>query len=149
MNLKTKIVQQLASELDHKIQAAIAAITSAKESRNNDTKSSAGDKYETGREMMQMEIDKSEHQLHKTVHLKEELARVHLHKENQKVEFGSLVFTNHENYFIAIAAGKVHVEGETYYAISLASPIGMLLKDKIVGQTVQFQGREIKITAIV
>ena len=58
--LKEQILNQLLTQLDQKTETAKTAIESAKESRDNDTKSSAGDKFETGREMMQMEIDKNE-----------------------------------------------------------------------------------------
>jgi len=68
--MKQLIHNQLLTDLDKRIKSAKEFIESAKESRDNDTKSSAGDKFETGREMMQMEIDKNETQLRKALKLK-------------------------------------------------------------------------------
>ena len=80
--------------------------------------------------------------------LKKELARVPSQKTFQRVEFGSLVSTDKERYFISIGLGKVDIEGETYYVISLASPMGNVLKDKVVGDSIAFQGRTIIIKSI-
>ena len=136
------------SLLASKIDDARQTIASAKESRNNDTKSSAGDKYETGRAMIQMEIDNNEIQLDKALQQQEELSKIDLKRLNEKVGPGSLVITNHETYFIAIAMGKIIVDGNPFYAISLASPIGMLLKNKAAGEHVEFMGRKLVIKVV-
>ena len=57
--LKSLVYHKILMELDRKIEVINKAIVLAKDSRNNDTKSSAGDKFETGREMMQIEIEKN------------------------------------------------------------------------------------------
>ena len=61
------IKKALQGALHHKIEEQLAslrkAISSIEESKLNETKSSAGDKFETGRAMMQMEQDKTESQL--------------------------------------------------------------------------------------
>lgn len=128
--------------LAEKAEMTLHSIKSAKESRNKDTKSSAGDKYETGRAMIQIEIEKNEVQLSKTMNLQKELSKIDLIKEFNKVEFGSLIQTNHGIYLISIGLGKIVVNNTAYYAISLASPIGQVLRDKIIGDEVQFQGRQ-------
>ncbi len=65
--IKQLVYNKILKILDDKIEILKEEIESTKESRNNDTKSSAGDKYETGRAMMQIELDKNEAQLNKTV----------------------------------------------------------------------------------
>jgi len=149
MELKGLVYHKILEELDRKIEVIRASITSAKDSRNNDTKSSAGDKYETGREMMQIEIEKNEVLLSQTAKQRKELARIDITEEFNKVAFGSLVVTDKGTYFISIGIGKIQIDDQTCYAISLASPIGGLLKDKAVGDEVQFQGRAFSIKAIV
>ncbi|NOR86948.1 MAG: 3-oxoacyl-ACP synthase [Bacteroidales bacterium] len=146
--LKELIFTKLQAIIDQKIIAVNREIESAKESRNNDTKNSAGDKYETGRAMAQMELDKNEAQLRRTVKLKKELSLINIQKKYDKVEFGSLVMTNHENYFISFGIGKVAIENTDYYAISLASPIGQVFLHKKQGDSIIFQGREIFIQDI-
>ncbi|RLD77644.1 MAG: 3-oxoacyl-ACP synthase [Bacteroidetes bacterium] len=146
--LKKQIYSQLLELTDKKIDTAKKAIDSAKESRDNDTKSSAGDKYETGRAMMQIEMDKNEAQYSKAMKLKRELSQINIQKDYNKAEFGSLVVTNHGKYFISIGIGKIEVNKENYYCISIASPIGKLLLNKEIGDKVQFQDREFTISDI-
>jgi len=147
-DFKSLVYNEILEDLDRKIEVIQSAIASAKDSRNNDTKSSAGDKYETGREMMQIEIEKNEVLLNQTAKLRKELSRIDVLQEFNKVAFGSMVITNKGSYFISVGIGKIQIDQHTCYAISLASPIGSLLKDKIVGDEVQFQGRTFTIEEI-
>ena len=55
---KSEIHANLRSILEKTLEEAQREYVLAKESRDSDTKSSAGDKFETGREMMQREMDK-------------------------------------------------------------------------------------------
>lgn len=146
--IKQQIFSRLMETLDEKIAIAKREIESATESRNSDTKSSAGDKFETGREMAQMELNKSEALLARTRKLKKELSLIKLDKKFEKIEFGSLVLTNQENYFISFGMGKITIENIDYYAISLASPIGQTLRHKAIGDIVAFQGRKILVDGI-
>lgn len=146
--IKEQIFNQIIELLNQRITEAKHAINSAKESRDNETKSSVGDKYETGRTLMQLEVEKNRAQLNKTEFLKTELSKIDLKKKFDKVEFGSLVKTSQNNYFIASALGKFTFEDEFYFCISLASPIGKLLHAKQVGQKFSFQGKDIEILEI-
>ncbi len=147
--LKQLIYKQLVGILDKKLENTKKAIESSKESRDNDTKSSAGDKFETGRAMMQMEVDKNELQLRKTLMLKRDLSQIDIQKEYESVEFGSFVITDHGNYFISIGIGKIDINKEAHYAISLASPIGKVLHNKKIGDKIKFQEREFIIKNII
>jgi len=44
--------------------------------------------------------------------------------------------------------GQVEVDGENCFLVSLASPIGQALKDKQVGEQVNFNGRMIAVKSI-
>tara|TARA_R110001583_G_scaffold1202_4_gene10022 strand:+ start:21697 stop:22149 length:453 start_codon:yes stop_codon:yes gene_type:complete len=147
--LKSLVYHKILAELDRKIEVINKAIVLAKDSRNNDTKSSAGDKFETGREMMQIEIEKNEYLLSQTFKLRKELTRIDLKRQFGKVAFGSLVVTNMGNYFVSMGIGKVQIEDQICYAISLVSPIGQILKDKHIGDEVLFNGKTIVIKEMV
>lgn len=146
--IKQSILNKIIHQLDTKIESAKQAIQSAKESRDSETKSSVGDKYETGRTLMQLEVEKNRVQLNITEKLKAELSKIDLHKKFKLVEFGSLVLSSQNNYFISSALGKIEIENEYYFCISLASPIGKLLHTKKIGDKIIFNGKEIDITAI-
>jgi transcription elongation GreA/GreB family factor len=146
--IKELIMQQLLVIVDEKIEIANNAIQSATEARDNESKSSAGDKYETGREMMQIEIDKSTVQLNHAMHLKEELSRITVSKMLKKATFGSLIVTNQETYFLSIGIGKLMVNEENIYVISIDSPLGKSFFNKRVGEHVIFQAKELIIQEI-
>jgi len=148
-NIKKQILDKIISIIDERIKSTKLAIAFAKESRDNETKCSSGDKYETGRTMMNFELEKTRVLLNKTLSIKNDLLQIDLHKKHDKVTFGSLVFTNNGNYFISIAIGKIEVANETFYSISLASPIGKLLNNKTKDDKFSFQNREITILKIV
>ncbi len=148
INIKEILVDKLLSILDKRIETANNDIKLAKESRDNETKSTAGDKYETGRSMVQFELEKNNVQLNKAIQLKNELAQIDLQKKFKSVEFGCLVFTNKGNYFISIGLGKIEISNESIYCISLASPIGKIFHHKKVNDQIVFQEKEIEIFEI-
>lgn len=124
------------------------AIADAREAANNDTKSSAGDKYETGREMMQQEIDMNQTRLNELGTMSLILERIDLANVSQVVIPGSIVHTNNGNYFIAISAGQLKFDNTSYYAISSASPIGSKMMGQKVGSTFSLNGESYTVKAI-
>ena len=143
--IKAALLAQLLQHLEQNIAETVQAIASAKESRDNESKSSAGDKYETGRAMMQIELENNGRQLEKTRLAKQDLQQLNVQEPHTLVSQGSLVHTNQGIYFISIGFGKLELVEQPYYAISLASPIGQALKNAKVGDTVSFQGKVLKI----
>ena len=111
-----------------------------KESLDDETKSSAGDKYETGRAMLQLELEKSGVQLAEAENIKTQANFVGL---------GNLVKTTKANYFLAISAGEFKGDGISVYCISSETPIGKLLFTKQVNDVVSFNDNEIKILEII
>jgi len=130
---KASIVDKLNHLLDEQKTVLETTIEEAKNSRDQEGKSSMGDKFETGRARLQSEIDRYNIQLSKIVQLKNELLKIDVNKKHSKVGFGSLLITTKGNYFISIGYGKIEMEENFYYAISLASPVGQLFRDKTVG----------------
>ena len=149
IKLKALIVKQLIEAIDEKVAIVKTEIQLAIESRDNETKSNVGDKYETTREMMQLEIEKNMVQLNKYELQKNELLKINPLKKNSKVEFGCLVFTSGGNYFISIGLGKIEIKNEAVFCISLISPIGKALQNKKEGEKISFQEKEIFITKII
>lgn len=145
---KALVIEQLHQLLDEKIEVLRTNLKNQVEARNNEDKCTVGDKYETGRAMTQMELEKTQVQLAKTEELKTALLRINPENILQKVEFGSLVETSIGNYFFSIAFGKIETGDESVFCLSLVSPIGKVLFGKKVGELLKFQGKEIKIERI-
>ncbi len=148
IDLKKKIHLFLISDLEEKLMQLSSAIETSMQARDNETKSSMGDKYETGREMAQSEIDKLANNKISTKNLLNELKNLNPDNKNSIITTGSLVETNHETFYFSIAYGKLQIEGKEVYVISPYSPIGMVFKSKKVGDTINFKGKTYTITGV-
>lgn len=146
--IKQDLIDKIKAILDDKIITLSNDIKGAQESKNNDTKSSAGDKFETGREMIQAEISKNEAQLATLQQSLRTLLTISTNNASDSIDFGSLVQTNNGCYLISLGLGQIKLNGDSYYAISLASPIGKILKDKKVNDVITFQNRSFTILDI-
>lgn len=120
-----------------------------REDLENESKSSAGDKFETGREMINIEWNKLSVQLNQYDHLEAILKRIEDHKQNENVVLGSMVYTDSANYFIAIPAGEIGDGKDKFYAVGIQAPIAQLMLGKKVGETVKFNGRQFTIKKII
>jgi len=145
---REKLLALCRERVDGQLRAAEEAIRMAQESANEETKSSAGDKYETGRAMAQLEIEKSMGQLAEAGKLRKALEQIAEPVNSEVVRWGSLVITDQGKYFISIAAGKLELDGETWFAISPASPLGAVLLGAGPGATVTFLKRMIRVESL-
>ncbi len=149
IDLKKAIYNACLKIISERIHTIETVLQSLEESRNNESKSSVGDKYETGRAMLHLEEEKNKTQLSEALLAKATLESIDLSKAYHKVEMGSFVITNSGKYFIAIGIGKIMIDKELIYVISLDSPIGQLLQSKKVGDSFTFNGKIIKIEFII
>ncbi len=148
MNIKTSLYQLCLAFVEKRIETAKIALQQAREASNDDTKSSAGDKFETSREMAQQDIERNMRLLSDA---EEQLKGLELIKElapATQVRNGSLVYTDQGNFYISISAGQLQLDHTVYFAISVASPIGKLFVGKQKGDTVDFNGKRYRIETI-
>lgn len=131
-----------------RINEARQAIADAQESADEETKSSAGDKYETGREMMQQETDRNQAQLNEANKLMVQLSGISYGTASSSANPGSLVDTNFGKFFIAISAGTLSLGSQTYYAVSPASPIGVKLNGTKAGDEFSLNGRAYRVEKV-
>lgn len=115
-----------------------------------ETKSSAGDKYETGRAMLQREEAQLQQQRARLLDTLAQLDKVRQlpPRRVDTIGVGSLVRTPMGVYWIAAAIGRVPFGEGWVYCISPASPIGALLLGRQAGETVAFNGRNVKVEAV-
>lgn len=139
MSIKQELYNQCLEFIDNRLQTVQNTIKDIQKSLLSETKSSAGDKHETGRAMLQLEREKAGHQLAEITKVKEMLSRVNIEKPSQIIGLGSVVYTSSTNYFIAISTGELIVNNEKFYAISPSTPIGQLLIGKQVDEVIVFR----------
>ena len=115
-----------------------------------ETKSSAGDKFETSREMMQQERDRLEAQaaVMRGHHVALEVAA--RREAGSVVGLGSeVVMEGGERYLVATGLGKVRLGGGAVaWVISPESPLGAALVGRRVGESVLVRGRGMWVVAI-
>ncbi|WP_046743403.1 3-oxoacyl-ACP synthase [Kordia zhangzhouensis] len=136
---------EIVNERHTKIQERFSEI---QEAMLSETKSSAGDKHETGRAMLQLEREKIGNQLAEIQKVKETLYKIDSKWEATQGCLGSIVYTSQANYFIAVSVGKLIVNNDTFYAIATNTPIGKLLLGKKVGDEVTFRDQSFVIQKI-
>jgi hypothetical protein len=106
-----------------------------RESIKNETKSTAGDKYETARAMLQIEQENVSKQMNDLLEQKSQLEKLSMVEASDAIIKGSLVKTDRGYLYISIALGKVKVDDVIVVALSPQSPLGKQLIALKAGQT--------------
>lgn len=124
------------------------AMEAAKNSANEEGKSSAGDKYETARAMGQIDRE-----MNGRMYEQAQLERLILEKINPQivhtnVSLGALVKTTMGDFFVAIGAGVVALNGKNMMVISPQAPIGQILMGKTRNDTFEFRGKNYKVLSV-
>jgi hypothetical protein len=109
--------------LDKKIAIIKKELDNITEAANNETKSTAGDKHETARAMMQIEQEKLGKQISSLEQERSLLLKIKP-EVNKHFGSGSLVETDHGLFFIALPLGKIEMEGQVVFVVSPLSPFG-------------------------
>ncbi|GAA0736884.1 3-oxoacyl-ACP synthase [Gaetbulibacter jejuensis] len=148
MSIKQELYSQCLNFVENRIEAIKRNIEEIQQSLLSETKSSAGDKHETGRAMIQLEREKAGEQLREAEALKEVLFKVNPLSTTLKITLGSVVYTSDLNYFIAISTGQIRINGIAFFAISPQTPIGQKLTGKRIGDEVVFRDKTFKINKV-
>lgn len=148
MQVKQKIYEYCVALLDDKILSLRTILHELGESSKNDTKSSAGDKHETGRAMIQIEQETIGKQLREVLEQKSLLEKIDPGLSSSQIIRGSLVKTNKGYLFLSIAFGKISVEGMVIMAIPPLSPLGVKLMGLKINDSIEINGTHYLIEAI-
>jgi hypothetical protein len=146
--LKTSLFEQCSQMVEKRYLKVKQSIADIEESLLEESRSSAGDKHETGRAMLQIDRENAGKQLFEIEGLQSLIRKIDVKTTSDYVRLGSLVYTNHGTYFISISIGAVMVGKTNYICIALHSPIGNLLAGKKKADTFIFNEKEFKILTI-
>jgi LPS O-antigen subunit length determinant protein (WzzB/FepE family) len=149
IELKQKLYAECLKYVQTRIDTAQQSIQATQQAANEETKSSAGDKYETGRAMMQQETDRNMAQLNEANKLKVALNQISSNHISTAAEAGSVVITDNGNFYLAISAGALTIDGKAYFAVSPASPIGFKMKGLKKGDEFRVNGKDYRIEMLV
>jgi hypothetical protein len=147
-SLKSKIHFQCLQLINTRIQQAEEEIKEIRNEAQLHAKSSAGDKFETGRAMADLEIEKYQKSLEILLQMVSVFSRIDPEIHHQEMAHGALIHTDHGYIYIAAALGKIKVGKDDIFVISHDAPLFIALKNIPVGGLGIFNGRKYKILGI-
>ena len=149
---KTELIKLINQKLSEKIQNFEKLIAETRAS-NNDTKSSMGDKYETGREMLQQEINNLQVQLNEVLKqqdfLKTSFDKLRMTKKFDKAEKGAIVKTEKGLFFISVSLGEINFDNQKIICISPESPLAKAMNGKQKGDVFSLNNINHKILGLI
>ena len=148
INIKQHLYDHCQQYISKRIHAIQEALENDQASANEETKSSAGDKYETGRAMLQLEIEKNHAQLTGALILKRKLDQINPNQQSHIIRAGSLVICDQGNFFLTISVGQLKVDEKVYAVLSPESPVGAKLMGLKAGESFTFMDRTYQIQQV-
>ena len=124
--------------VDSKITYIQQLIDELKAGAENDSKSSAGDKHETSRAMMQLEQEKLMKQLQLMLQYKDFLMRINVDERNQIVKMGSVVSTDNEIFYISVALGNIAFQQRHIIVLAPTATIAKCMKGWKIGDALVY-----------
>lgn len=128
------------------LQASLDALKSDLETAG---KSSAGDKHETARAMMQSEEDKIQVQINEAREQRNTLEKLPFEGSKELVRAGHLIGTDKGLFYLSVSLGKVALGESVLFAVSVDSPIGKSMLNQSVGDVVLMRGVAYRIETII
>ena len=119
-----------------------------KDSIENNDKSSDEDD-DAGNGKLLNDLEKNAQHLNEASKMLEILKQISPKIQSETATLGSIVYTNTNTFFLSVSVGKIELGTSAYFAISLQSPIGMLLRNKKKGDSINFNGTSYSITNVI
>ena len=135
---KVTIKKELHALLESRLIEMNNQLESLKASRSSADKSTAGDKHEVGRAMMQEELDRIESRIVVCKRMMQEAERMPV-STHTTAAWGSLLETSMGWIYLSVPAGKLHCQGQSIMCISTDSPLGQFLQGHRAGEKLSFR----------
>src|SRR6218665_3552680 len=140
--MKAELLEKVKELVEKRMDTSWQAMEAAKNSANEEGKSSAGDKYETARAMGQIDREMNGRMYEQARQERLILEKINPQTSFSNVSLGALVKTTMGDFFVAIGAGVVALNGKNIMVISPQSPIGQVLMTKTVHDSFEFRGKK-------
>ena len=154
LTLKASLKQFGLQLITQRIEAARQQAVQAQESANSEEKSSAGDKYETGRAMGHLQKDMFARQQAEHTREYAALQQIKIDTINTAAMPGAFIYCSNTasiertGIFIAAGLGRQSIDGQTILFLSSADPLANTLKNKKPGDIITFNGQSLLIEDI-
>lgn len=145
---KKTTYQAVQAILDDKMAELNETSERLSQSKNSESKSTAGDKHETGRAMMHLEEEKLSRQMTETTKLRNILAKLDPTIKCETAVLGALIDTSKGWFYLSVGLGNTKVGDDSVVVISLGSPIGHLFFGTQAGDSFTFNGNKFDIVSV-
>jgi len=145
---KIELLSFISALIDTHISNSEEIINSIEESIHSETKSTAGDKHDTTRELLHQERDKAAQNYNNQLLKRRTLIQLNNHQYSKKVGFGSLLHTNKGWVFIGLSLGNIQFGNEEVLCISPISPFAKALEGAVQEECVEFNSTSFVIDII-
>lgn len=146
--MKEQITAKVRSILEEKIKLAKENFDLLRESLVSDSKSSAGDKHETARAMVQIEMEQAGKQVNDIENLKHIFDKISF-TPTDVIKMGSLVETNKGLFLISIPLGKIEADGKEIFCLGNQAPLAKELLGKKTGDKITFMNHQQEIISVI
>ncbi len=144
---KELLKQQVLQNLEKQLQTLDLELKELREAKSTDTKSSAGDKYETGRESLGQTQNLLESQKSKFLGMFRDLERVPIEPKHTITE-GVLLKLSMGWVWVAVPFGKITVDQEDIQVVSPQAPLVHSLRTIKVGESIHLNGKVIHLLGL-
>jgi transcription elongation GreA/GreB family factor len=148
MNIKQELLQVCMDFVNKRMYNYKLEMDVIKESIENNDKGNSEDD-DSGNGKLLNDLEKNAQHLNEASKMMDILKLINPKIQNESATLGSIVYTNTNAFFLSCSVGKIDFESKSYFAISLQSPIGMLLNNKKIGEQINFNGTNYTITNII
>jgi len=145
--IKQEIIAQCKVQVEEKLSRLKSSMRELQQANADNTKSTAGDKHETARAMVHLEQEKLGNQITIEEGILNDLNRMD-DKEIEYAQFGTVVTTSKGTYLLGAACGKVAIDGEIVFGVSMQSPLAKALLKKQAEDAIVLNGNTFQIKHI-
>ena len=135
---KNELLSFISALIEKRISKSEEIINSIEESIHSETKSTAGDKHDTSRELLHQERNKAAQNLKNQLMKRKTLIQLNNYAYSPNAGFGSLLQTNQGWVFIGLSIGNIEFREEEVLCISPISPFAKALEGAAQGECVEF-----------
>ena len=138
--IKKKLIDDCYTQVNSIIENLKSLMNEEQESANE--YGQPKDRYDSYRMQLLRKRDMYGQQLEKAMEELTILKRIDINKTNTEVCFGSVVITEEQKLFIAVSTGKIYIEDEVYYPVSIKVPFYQYIKGLKTGDKFTFNNKE-------
>lgn len=146
--MRSRVFDAFRTLLTQRLEEALRELSLLDEAAAAETKSSAGDKYETAREMIAQSRSLQEKGRSEAQAGLDWIGRIQAVEPTGTVHAGTLVRSDLGWHLVGALTSAVLVDGIGVQGITLSSPLGMALKGKAAGQELEWRGRNVRVLEI-